>query len=107
MLLHDASESLATRLTLSLLSALTAWGAFAAAYALTGNPHPSRWLVAIGILEPIGLFAAIAAPALLVPRLQFARRVVWVARKMKDELIAIAVVWGALLLFFVLWEVAR
>lgn len=105
MLLRQADhDSLPVRLTLSLLSALTAWASIGGAYALTERAHPSRWLVAIGILEPLGLFAAFAAAALLVPRLNFVRRVGSLARRYGDELVAVGVIWGALLLLFFVWE---
>lgn len=108
MLLRQADhDSLPVRLTLSLLAALTAWGALGGAYALTERAHPSRWLVAIGILEPLGLFAAFAAAALLVPRLNFVRRVGGVARRYRDELVAVGVIWSALLLMFLAWELRQ
>ncbi|HEY0139550.1 MAG TPA: hypothetical protein VGF48_01570 [Thermoanaerobaculia bacterium] len=97
-------DSLPMRLTLSLLAAITAGASIAGAYALTERAHPSRWLVAIGILEPLGLFAGFAAAALLVPRLQFVRRVGNLARRYRDELVAVAVIWSALLIAFVVWE---
>lgn len=93
-------DSLPVRLTLSLVAAMTAWGALAGAYALTERAHPARWLVAIGILEPLGLFAAVTAAAVLVPRLQFLRRVA----RYRDEFVAVGVLWGVLLLVFVVFE---
>jgi hypothetical protein len=59
------------RVALSIVFALAAGASFSIAYAIAAQQHFIAWVAAIVILEPIGLFSAIAAPLVLFPRLGF------------------------------------
>jgi hypothetical protein len=54
------------RILVSFVFTLTASSTLWLAYAITEQPHWTRWLLAIGILEPIALFAVFSAVAVLV-----------------------------------------
>jgi hypothetical protein len=56
------------RALISLMFALTSVFSLLLAYAMTEVPHWTRWLVAIAVLEPVALFTAFSAVAVLVPR---------------------------------------
>ena len=56
------------RILISIISAVTAVASLWLAHAITEEPHPMRWLLAIGVLEPIALFAGFNALAVFSAR---------------------------------------